>query len=88
MEGAGFVTSTAGKQNRCIVKPSTRPGADILLAAGQGHDGHHQTDPAAGEAAAPGPAQSAGLDPADPCWAYWDGQQQQVTLPKQTLWVT
>lgn len=26
----------------------------------------------------PGGAQQPGLDPIAPCWAYWDGQQQQV----------
>ena len=32
-------------------------------------------------APADGSAQQPGLDPSTPCWAYWDGQQQQVCSP-------
>ena len=30
---------------------------------------------------ADGSGQQAGLHPSTPCWAYWDGQQQQVCSP-------
>ena len=30
---------------------------------------------------ADGSGQQAGLHPSAPCWAYWDGQQQQVCSP-------